>query len=253
MPWDPRRYHQFQKERFAPFEDLLRLIKTRSGLRVVDLGCGTGELTRRLADHLPESDVVGLDASREMLEQAQGQARLGLRFQLGAIEDVDGEWDLVFSHAALQWVADHRTLMPRLLSLLPVGGQLAVQVPSNFDHATYGEIRDLAGCEPFRDALNGWVNEFHVLPIREYADLLHAHGAGELNVFEKIYPHVLEDADAMAAWMQGTALVPYFDRLPKELHERFLRSYRERLRRRFPERPVFYGFNRTLIAATRVQ
>jgi len=71
MPWDPERYHQFQKERSPPFDDLVRLIEPRPGMRVVDLGCGTGELTRRLADMLPESEVVGVDSSAEMLEHAE--------------------------------------------------------------------------------------------------------------------------------------------------------------------------------------
>ena len=50
MPWNPDRYHQFKSERAAPFDDLLQLIEVRAGLSVVDLGCGPGELTRRLAD-----------------------------------------------------------------------------------------------------------------------------------------------------------------------------------------------------------
>src|SRR5512143_2095886 len=122
MPWDPERYHQFQRERFAPFEDLLRLVQIRPGLRVVDLGCGTGELTRRLADALPDSTVLGLDASAEMLRRAAEQIRPGLRFELGTIEAVEGSWDLVFSHAAIQWVPDHEFLVPRLLSLVAPGG-----------------------------------------------------------------------------------------------------------------------------------
>lgn len=70
MPWNPDRYHQFQKERSAPFEDALALVTVRAGLRVVDLGCGTGELTRRLADALPDCDALGLDSSAEMLAKA---------------------------------------------------------------------------------------------------------------------------------------------------------------------------------------
>src|ERR671939_673364 len=107
MPWNPGRYHQFQSERFAPFDDLFNLIKIREGMRVVDLGCGTGELTRRLGDKLPRSEVVGIDSSPEMLERAHEQARDGLRFELGSIENVEGVWDLVFSHAAIHWVEDH--------------------------------------------------------------------------------------------------------------------------------------------------
>ena len=81
MPWDPKRYEQFSKERYAPFDDLIKVVRVGEGLRVVDLGCGTGELTRRLADALPGSDVLGIDSSPQMLESAAKQARAGLRFE----------------------------------------------------------------------------------------------------------------------------------------------------------------------------
>src|SRR5688500_678902 len=71
MPWDPNLYHKFQAERSAPFFDLLRLVEVRPNLKVVDLGCGTGDLTRKLADALPNSSVLGLDSSPQMLEKAQ--------------------------------------------------------------------------------------------------------------------------------------------------------------------------------------
>jgi len=250
MPWDPERYEQFQKERYAPFEDLVKLIKVREGLHVIDLGCGTGELTRRLADLLPDSDVLGIDSSSEMLERAAERARSGLRFEQRAIEDAAGAWDIVFSHAALQWVDDHPSLIPRLLSLARPGGRLVVQMPSNFSHPTHTIIEEIAGEAPFRDPLGGRTRPWPVLSIDAYAELLHAHGATEITVFEKVYPHVLPDADALADWMSGTALVPVFERLPEALRESFMERYRERLRARWPSKPVFFGFRRTLFAAT---
>ncbi|MCH7838245.1 MAG: methyltransferase domain-containing protein [Chloroflexi bacterium] len=251
MPWDPDRYEQFSRERYAPFEDLIKLVQVREGLRVIDLGCGTGELTRRLADALPESDVVGIDSSPEMLSRAEEQARPGLRFESGTIEAVAGEWDLIFSNAAIQWAEDHPALVPRLLGLLRPGGQLVVQIPSNFAHPTNVFIDETAGEEPFREALDGWLHRWPVLTVDAYAELLYAHGGEELTVFEKVYPHVLDDSDALATWMSGTALVPYFERMPEALHEPFMERYRERLRERWPARPVFFGFRRILLAATR--
>jgi trans-aconitate 2-methyltransferase len=250
MPWDPDRYEQFKAERYAPFEDLIRLIDVREGLRVVDLGCGTGELTRRLADLLPRSDVVGIDSSREMLARAEEQARPGLRFEEGRIEEVDEEWDLIFSNAAIQWVDDHASLVPRLLTLLRPGGQLVVQVASNHGHPTLVMLRELAEEQSFQQALGGWIQEWTVLTVDVYAELLYASGGTDITVFEKVYPHVLEDADALADWMSGTALVPYMERLPERLHEPFVARYRERLRQRFPSSPVFFGFRRILFAAT---
>jgi trans-aconitate 2-methyltransferase len=251
MPWSPERYHRFQEERFAPFDDLLGLVKVRAGLRVIDLGCGTGKLTARLADNLPESRVVGIDSSAEMLEQARKRARPGLDFEKTGIEELAGNWDLIFSHAALHWVENHEELVPKLLSHLNAGGQLAVQMPSNHNHKSHTLITEVAAEEPFREALKGWTRASPVLAINEYAELLHAHGAGEITVFEKVYPSLLDDADALANWTSGTTLVPYFERLPKELHEPFMKTYRERLRAHWPHGPLFYTFRRILFAATR--
>jgi trans-aconitate 2-methyltransferase len=251
LPWNPDRYHQFQAQRAAPFDDLVALIKVREGLTVIDLGCGTGELTRKLADRLPGSDTLGIDTSAEMLQRAEVHVRPGLRFEKAAIETVSGTWDLVFSHAAIHWVGDHPALIPRLYSLVRPGGQLAVQMPSNHGHATHRLITQIAGEEPFRTALGSWVRHSSVLSIEDYATLLYECGAEDITVFEKVYPHVLENADAMADWTSGTALVPYFERLSDDMQQAFMAEYRKRLRQLWPGSPVFYGFRRTLFAATR--
>lgn len=251
MPWSPEQYHRFQADRFAPFDDLLGLVKIRAGLSVVDLGCGTGELTRRLADALPESEVTGVDSSPEMLERAGALAGEHLRFELGSIEAAEGSWDLVFSHAAIHWVDDHRSLVPRLFSLVRHGGQIAVQLPSNHAHPAHTLITEVAAEEPYLSALGGWHRQSPVLDISEYAGLLYESGAGEITVFEKVYPSLLENSDALAEWTRGTTLVPYLERLPEHLKEPFMGRYRERLRGLHPTGPVFYPFRRTLFAATR--
>ena len=250
MPWNPDVYHQFEKERSAPFDDLIELVDRRANLDVIDLGCGTGELTRRLADALPDSHVLGLDSSPQMLAKAQAQTRPGLRFEPGQIEALSGQRDLIFSNAALQWVDDHPTLFPRLLSMVRPGGQLVVQMPSNHDSFAHRAITDIASEPPFHDALDGWTRTSPLLPLERYADLLYASGGRNLTVFEKVYPHVLENAEAVRDWTRGTALVPYLERLPESLHSAFLERYTERLRSHWPGSPVFYGFRRILFAAT---
>ncbi len=249
MSWNPELYHKFQSERFAPFEDLMGLIVVGEGLTVIDLGCGTGELTSGLADRLPGSDVLGIDSSPEMLEQAKSKEREGLRFELRSIDDVAGEWDLVFSNAAIQWVEDHAGLIPSLFALVSPGGQIAVQLPSNHNHETQMLVHEVAKEPPFADALKGWSRESPVLSINAYAELLYQSGGMNINVFEKVFPHVMRDTDAVADWLSGTMLRPYFDRLPEELHGRFMDRYRKRLRDIYPSDPVFYPFRRIFFSA----
>ena len=104
MPWDPDQYLKFKEQRFAPFADLCAFITKRDHLSVIDLGCGTGELTRRMTDSLTASSVIGIDSSERMLEHTAAFATDGLSFSRRAVEEVNGSWDLVISNAVMQWV-----------------------------------------------------------------------------------------------------------------------------------------------------
>ena len=248
MPWNPEHYQKFKSQRSAPFFDLIKLVEIRPNIKVVDLGCGTGELTRFLADSLPESDVLGLDSSSEMLDKTASFARPGLRFKQGDQSQLKGDWDLIFSNAALQWSENHEKLIPNLFKRLNQNGQLAVQVPSNHHHISQQLIRELAGEEPYQTILKGFIRQAPVHPIDQYAQILFNCGAEDIIVFEKIYPHVLEDSDAVVDWVSGTALVPYFERLGEHKNE-FLNTLRVRMRSVMPESPVLYPFRRTLFSA----
>lgn len=72
MRWDPTQYARFSDHRSRPFFDLVARIGNRAPRRVVDLGCGSGELTAVLARRWPDAEVLGLDSSPEMIERAAG-------------------------------------------------------------------------------------------------------------------------------------------------------------------------------------
>lgn len=248
MPWNPDLYHKFQSERSAPFYDLLALVEVRANLKVADLGCGSGELTHHLADTLPHSHVTGLDNSPQMLDRAASFSTSSLVFQLGDQSSLTGDWDLIFSNAALQWSEDHEELIPRLFERLRPGGQIAVQVPSNHNHISHQIYRETAEEDRFKAILQGFQRISPVLPIDQYARILFGCGAEEITVFEKVYPHILESPDAVVDWISGTALVPYFERLG-EHKEEFIEAIRIKMRAAMPGSPVFYPFRRILFSA----
>lgn len=223
-------------------------------MSVIDLGCGTGEITRMLADALPDPVTRGIDSSKEMLDRARRVNDPRIEFELASIEACftdDRRYDLVFSNAALHWLDDHERLIGHLAAMLHQGGQLAVQMPSNHHHYTQTLLQDIASTPPFAAALGGWVRLSPVLDSSRYAELLFEAGLSSITVFEKIYPHVLPDAEALFDWISGTTLLPYLDRLPNELHASFTATYRSALRQRTPERPVFFPFRRLFLSAAR--
>ena len=159
-----------------------------------------------------------------------------------------GEWDLIFSNAALHWSENHSELIPRLYERLAPRGQIAVQVPSNHNHISHQIYRETASEEMFKFILNGFQRYAPVLSIDDYARILFKCAAENIVVFEKVYAHVLENADAVVEWISGTALVPYFERLGSHKDE-FVRVIREKMRAAMPDSPVFYPFRRTFFSA----
>lgn len=247
--WDPARYGRFAAERRLPFDDLVALLEPCPGGRVLDLGCGPGELTRELHERLRARETVGVDSSAAMLEKAAPLAGDGLRFVQGdAGRFGDGPWDVVFSNAALHWVEDHAALLPRLVALLAPGGQLAVQVPCNDHHPSHAVAREVAAEAPFREALGGWSRQSPVLEPERYAELLFGLGLEPRRVRLEVYGHVLASRDEVVEWVRGTTLTDYQRRLPAELWAGFLERYRARLAAALPDaRPLLYTFRRALL------
>ena len=113
MAWDPAQYLMFESERARPFHDLVHRVDVDAPKRVVDLGCGPGNVTATLLDRWPAATVQGIDSSPEMIAKAAQLAGPRLSFAVGGIEawQPDGPVDVIVSNAALQWVPTHAQLL----------------------------------------------------------------------------------------------------------------------------------------------
>lgn len=247
--WDPGQYNKFREERMQPFFDLVALVRPAPGMRVIDLGCGTGELTAMLAERLPDARVEGIDSSRAMLEQAMPRENERVTFRqqdLTEVTDWDA-YDLVFSHAVLQWVPGNERLMAAILSRMKPGAQIAVQAPRNEGHPSHRLAAALAGEPPFRELLGGFRRQSEALTLERYAELLYEHGLRDQVCLEKIYGHELARAADVVEWVKGTMLSAYLSRLDDAGGAAFVAAYRERLLAAIGDRsPYFYPFRRLL-------
>lgn len=254
--WDPAQYLKFAEERARPFHDLLAQVRPDNVRAVMDLGCGPGELTRWLADRLPEATVTGVDSAPEMLERARALAIPGrLCFVQGDI----ASWlpmrpvDLVVSNAALQWVLGHEALLPRLAHLVGPGGTLAVQVPDHMETPAQKAVDEVTLDSRWREALAGvGLQPGCVKPLAWYVEHLLDLGF-EVNAWATAYVHVLEGDDPVLQWMMGTALRPLLARLGPDEQEEFLGEVGGRLRAAYPSRAglTLFPFPRLFFVATR--
>ncbi len=250
MTWNPDQYLKFAAPRLRPALDLLARVTLDAPAHVADLGCGTGSLTRLLAQRWPSARVIGIDASETMLAQARTEA--------GAVEWVPADlttWqpeqplDLLYSNAALHWLPDHRALFARLAGMLAPGGVLAVQMPANFDAPSHTEIEATVREGPWRELLEPLLQPPPVASAEVYYDLLAPHLA-ELDLWHTSYLQVLQGPDPVKEWTKGTWLAPLLAVLSDAQRPAFEERYAERLRPHYPMRPdgrTLFPFRRLFI------
>jgi trans-aconitate 2-methyltransferase len=227
------------------------------GGAVVDLGCGTGDLTLIAHQRLQAATTLGIDSSPEMLARAGAHAVTGVMFASGDIGTWAAEprFDVVLANAALQWVPDHRAVLARWAAALRPGGQLAVQVPANLDHPSHTIAASVAEEAPFLDAFAGSPPPDAVRSVlrpEEYATLLDELGFASQHVRLQVYGHHLPSTADVVEWVKGTSLVRFRRALSPELFAAFVDRYRARLLDALGDRaPYFYAFKRILFVARR--
>ena len=228
--WDAQQYLKFEDERTRAARDLLAQVPVAEPRHVVDIGCGPGNSTELLARRWPQAKLTGIDTSADMLRQAR--ERLA---QATFIEANISHWaapagsDVLFANAIFQWVPDHLAQMKRLLSALPVGGALAVQMPDNMDEPSHVMMREVARLPQFHGKLA------HVAEARDhlpnpgvYYDALKPLCA-RFDIWHTVYNHVLDDAPAIVEWVKGTGLRPFLDPLEFPERKEFIEAYKARI------------------------
>src|SRR3954454_22414678 len=125
--WDTELYEAQHAFVWQLGADLVEMLAPKSGERILDVGCGTGQLTQAIAER--GADVLGVDASPEMIGQArQNYPRLRFALQDAASMSFNSEFDAVFSNAALHWVLDAAGAANSMSRALVSGGRLVLEM-----------------------------------------------------------------------------------------------------------------------------
>ena len=252
MAWDPKTYLAFGEERTRPAHELLARIAVDHPRHVVDLGCGPGNSTALLAARWPNAELEGVDSSAEMLSEAR-KSPFPARWTEADVATWKpaSPYDVIFSNATLQWVADHKRLLPQIVKHVTKDGVFAFQVPRNFDDPCHTLIHDVANDPRWADKLKGVRDWWNVQEPATYFDILEPH-TRSIDIWETRYVQVLQGEDAVFRWMSGTGLRPYANALVGAEREAFLEEYRRRVDAAYPRRQsgvTLYPFRRLFCVA----
>jgi trans-aconitate 2-methyltransferase len=222
--------------------------------RVLDLGCGDGMLTERIARRVPRGRVVGIDGSWGMIETARKLERENLVFRLMDIELLRFEYqfDVIFSNATLQWIRDHKRMLQRVYLRLKAGGIL------RFNFGGAGNCMNLVAVlretmdEPrFSPRFAGFDWPWYFPTVEEYQDLLLRFDFSEAAVWAENADRYFADGDPIARWIDQPCLVPFLAVLPDGQKQDFRNTVVERMikRTRQPDGRCFETFRRINVFA----
>ena len=266
MPqWDAGQYLKFSRQRTRPSEDLAAAICLERPQTILDAGCGPGNSTEVLARRWPSARLTGVDLSEDMLKAARERlpdVTFYRKDLSGSISDL-GQFDVVFSNAALQWLADMESAVLRLFDLVKPGGVLAVQVPDCLPHASaegrletgdaHAAMRQTALEEAFAPRTAS-VSRLKSLPGERVYALL-SDKAKTVDMWETRYCHQLDGYEGLLEWYRGTGMRPYLEALPdKEVRRAFEMRFLEKISAAHalePDGKLLFWFRRLFFIAYR--
>ncbi|GAA4911991.1 class I SAM-dependent methyltransferase [Streptomonospora salina] len=196
--WDARLYDDRHSFVARHGDDLLGELAPRPGERILDAGCGTGELTAALAD--AGADVVGVDASPEMIDRARVRfPHLDLRVADVRELDVEPGFDAVLSNAVLHWIPEASAAASSMAAALRPGGRLVAELGGAGNIAA---VRAAAHTLRAETGLPGAEEAWYFPGIDEYSGVLDAAGLKVTGAWLFDRPTRLEGEDGLAAWLR---------------------------------------------------
>jgi trans-aconitate 2-methyltransferase len=256
LSWSAKQYIAFEDERTRPVRDLLAALPPIDARSVIDLGCGPGNSTEVLAARYPEARVTGIDCSPDMIAAARRRLPQ-LNF---AVDDLQGckfggPFDVILANAVLQWVPQHKTLLPQLIGKLAPQGGLAVQMPDNLDGSAHRLMRQIAAEGPWAAKLaDAAAARTPLAGIDWYYELLRPLCAN-LNFWRTTYYHSLSGgAAAIVEWFKGSGLRPFIEPLSEAERSAYLSRYTAAIADAYPSNAdgsVLLPFPRVFMVAIR--
>jgi trans-aconitate 2-methyltransferase len=219
--WDAAAYDTISDMQLRWGRRVLDRIELRGDEAVLDAGCGTGKVTALIAERVPEGRVVGVDASRSMIEQARDRVPVDVELVVADLLELelDEPVDVVFSNATLHWIQDHELLFRRLHDALRPGGRLEVQFGGEGNVAALeAAVRTVITMPPFAEHLTGVGLPWHFPATNETAARLARAGFADVRCWTDRITESFDEARDLHACGVGD----YFERLPASLRDRFL-------------------------------
>jgi trans-aconitate 2-methyltransferase len=225
--WDAQTYDRVSDPQFEWGLEVLDRLELAGDEYVMDAGCGSGRVTTKLLERLPDGRVLCVDASEAMIDKARETLRDGADYLVSDLAEleIDEPVDAVFSTATFHWVMDHDRLFARLHDAIKPGGRLVAQCGGEgnvFKHAR--NIATVAGRPEFAPHFGEMAIMWNFASPAETGERLRRAGFKQISCWLEDKPVQPDDPYAFTTTV---TMGPHLSRLPDELKEPFAEAVLE--------------------------
>ena len=236
--WDAQTYDEISEPQYQWGLEVLDRLEPSADEAIIDAGCGSGRVTERLLERLPEGRIVGVDGSAEMIkvaaEKFEGDDRvtlivsdlLDLTPDLLDQNEAPAAVDALFSTATFHWLADHDKLFSRIHSVLRPGGRLVAQCGGAGNVADHARaIVEVATQSEYVDHFEGMTVMWNFATPEETEERLRNAGFDEVSCWLEDKP--IQPKDPLG-FTTTVTMGPHLARLPEDLRRQFAEAVLER-------------------------
>jgi len=191
--------------------------------RILDIGCGDGVLTSKIAELVPRGSVLGIDSSKNMIDAANRLQKDNLHFMVLDANDIDfdDEFDVIFSNAALHWVSDHGRLHANCHRALRAGGQVRFTFAGDGNCTNFFAVmRKLMNDDHYQNLFDDFQWPWYMPSVASYEDLVRDTGYSSFEVWGEIADRHFTK-DEMIGWIEQPSIVPFLQHIPPSEHKKF--------------------------------
>jgi len=244
--WDAKTYDRISGPQQQWAAEQLQRLPLDGDEVVLDAGCGSGKITLKLAELVPDGRVYAVDAAPSMVQhtrQALGDRAAVFCQDLVALE-LPEPVDVVFSNATFHWIGDHDALFAALWRNMKPGARLVAQCGGQGNIDRLRKLADAIAVEPrWAPYFEGWTGVWNYAGAEETAERLKHAGFGDIHTWLEERPTKLTDG---RTFVSSVCLVRHLDRIPAERRDAFV----DELLSRYGE-PVVLDYVRLNMTATR--
>ncbi len=192
--------------------------------RILDLGCGDGEITLQIAKHVPNGEVIGIDASKGMIDAALEKEKGNLKFILMDINRLNyvNEFDIIFSNATLHWIKDHRMLLNNVYKALRPNGRIRFNFAADGNCSNfYRVIKEVIKMDCYTEYFDKFDWPWYMPIIDEYSEMLKRSSFKNVEIWGENADRYFPDSEAMVRWIDQPSIVPFIVKVDGKMKDDF--------------------------------